>query len=78
MITLLKLHWEFLRKPSECLEKYIRNWPLSVGLLVYLFFVIASDLMNVESLRVRMDIMQDRFTVGHCCRRSFLCLLSGM
>lgn len=61
MIELLKVHWEFIRRPSECLDKYIRHWPEQFGLVVYAFFAFGSSKYDVQIINSMVDLSSRMF-----------------
>jgi len=61
VIELLKVHWEFIRFPSECLDKYIKHWPEKFGLVVYAFFAFGSSKHDVQIINSMVDLSSRMF-----------------
>jgi len=57
MIRLLRLHWEFIRKPSYCLETYIINWPIGLGIAVYAFYSVSGLFITAQGFTVVQAMM---------------------
>jgi len=59
MIDLLKLHWQFIRRPSEALDEHIPVWPLEYGIVLYLISYGGAMIQSGKSLTVISDFVSD-------------------
>ncbi|KAA3637639.1 MAG: hypothetical protein DWP97_00560 [Calditrichaeota bacterium] len=57
MSELFKICRDFVKSPTESLERYIRVWPVELGILVYGFFLISSGLSDNKVISLQMDIL---------------------
>ena len=60
MVELLIIHWDFIRRPTESLSRYIPNWPVKLGLAVYAFAML-SYFGDAETVRTQYDLMTGVF-----------------
>lgn len=63
MIEVLKLHWKFLSKPSESINKYFSEWPISLGIYVYVFFMVYAYLQTGDTYRRLYDMLSTIYGV---------------
>ena len=64
MKKIFKLHWEFLSKPTYCLEEYIPNWSLKSGIYLYIFFLLYSYFQDPKLLSIYQDHLVAVFGIG--------------
>lgn len=57
MISLFKLHWQFIRRPSSALEQHIPSWPLKYGVILYILYFSSTFFENTTFLRLTSDIL---------------------
>ena len=57
MISLFRLHWQFIRHPTAAIEEHIAGWPLGVGLVLFILNFYCTFAINAKMLRITSDML---------------------
>lgn len=74
MIKLLRIHWEFITRPSKVLEEYIPVWPISLGFGVWAILSLSS-LTDSNWTRFQVDLLSYLFNGAGLFGYYMLCLV---
>lgn len=63
MKDIFKLHWRFIKNPSEEIENDISQWPLSSGFALYILYLLRNQFQSRDSFRMLNDILINVYNI---------------
>lgn len=57
MLEVLRIHWKFVRHPQYVIENYVRQWPIGLGLGIYVIWRLTIYMAGASTSRMHVEIL---------------------
>ncbi len=63
MKDIFKLHWQLVKNPSHNIKNNIAKWPLSLGIALYILYLLRNQFQSGDSYRMLNDILVNFYSL---------------